>query len=242
MKHTNKKIFTGIVSMIGAFAFALPVFAATTASLSPSAVTVATGQRFNVAVSIDPEGTKNYAEKVQVDYPAALLQVVSFTPGGSWVSLPQSGYDSIDNTNGVLIKTAGYPGGISSPTGFGTILFTAKKAGSGTIIIDGTSIAFISTGQIALSGTGSAFTVTSAVVSPAASASPSGASASLAPVTSVNGQAVASSTTLNSQVAAANAAVPQGGGSFWTWFVIIVLIIFVIVASSYALIERKNKK
>ncbi len=228
--NTKKIIFAGVITTLGVFAVALPAFAATTASFVPTPIKVATGQQFNVVVMVNPQGVKNYAEKVEVDYPANLLQVISFTPGNSWMTLQQPGYDSINNNTGVMIKTAGYPTGFSSQTLFGTILFTAKKAGSGTIAIDNQSIAFKAGAQTTtLTGTPAPFTISVATV-PAASTTP----AALAPVSTVNGQAIATATTpaglastANSQLAAA--AANAGGVAYWVWILLVIAIILVIV-------------
>ena len=216
--------------------------AATTASFTPAQVNVATGQQFNMAVMVSPSCMKDYAEKVEVDYPADTLEVASFTIGNGGMALEKPGYDSIDNANGVLVKTAGYASGISSPTMFGTILFTAKKAGSGTITIGSQSVAFQASGQSAIAGAGASFTVSSAVVAP--NKSPA---TTLAPVSSVNGQVfVATDTpsamaaTANAQVAAANTAA-QGSGNVWIWILIIVVILIIIGYVVYASRKNKNK-
>ncbi len=146
--------------------FALPAFAATTASLTPASLKIASGQQFNVVVAVNPQGFINDVEKVEVDYPSNLLQVSSFTLGSNWMALTEPGYDLTDNMNGILIKTAGYPKGISAQTVFGTISFTARKAGSGTITIGSQSLAFDTNGQSAITGSGTEFTVSAAAVAP----------------------------------------------------------------------------
>ena len=221
------------MTIFGTLAFSVPAFAATTASLTPVQVKVTTGQQFNIVVMVSPQGTKDYAEKIEIDYPADTLQVTSFTLGNGAMALSQSGYDSTDNVNGVLVKTAGYSGGISSPTMFGTILFTAKKSGSGTIAIGSQSSSFQSSGQTAITGTGASFAVSAVTVAP--STAPT---TNLAPVSSVNGQVIAAATTTatststttadntvsNSQLAAVSASVPTGSGSVWIWVAIIALL------------------
>lgn len=152
------------ISIIGALMFASPLFAATTVSLSPATINVTPGQKFNVVVTVNPSGTNNYAEKIELNYPKEVLEVNSFTFANKWIPLTQSGYDS--NTDGVLIKTAGYPAGINGSTVFGTVSFTAKKAGTGTIKIGTSSLAFEASAQTAITGVGASFTIASAVVTP----------------------------------------------------------------------------
>ncbi len=73
---------------------------------------------------------------MELRYPADLMEVKSFAFANGWLALVQPGYDLSDKTNGVLIKTAGYPGGVSSPVAFGTASFLAKKSGNGTITLN----------------------------------------------------------------------------------------------------------
>ena len=150
----------------GALLFALPTLAATTASLSPSTITVVPGQKFTVIISVNPQGTANYAEKIEVVYPPETLAVDSFTFANNWMALAQPGYDVTDSTMGVLIRTAGYPAGFASTTTFGTISFSAKKAGSGTITIGNSSLAFEVNSQTPITGNSVAVTITTPVVAP----------------------------------------------------------------------------
>ena len=142
-----------MVGVLGLTIWSMPVLAATNILFSPPSITVKQGQTFVLTASINPQGIKNYTVKLELNYPAELLEVKSFTFGNTWMPLSQSGYDSIDNTKGILIKTAGYPGGLSSTASFGTVSFLAKKAGSGTITIGNNSLALDSTNKNVLSGT-----------------------------------------------------------------------------------------
>ena len=114
-------------------ALATPALAATTFLLIPSNIDLAKGEDFTLEVIVNSEDIKNYTVKVELEYPSDLLEIKSFTFGSSWMILSQPGYDLIDNENGFLIKTAGYPGGFSEPVTFGTVLFLAKKTGNGII-------------------------------------------------------------------------------------------------------------
>lgn len=120
--------------------FTAPAWASTTLSFAPTKITVEAGTNYNLKLVVNPHGVKNYTAKAEVKYPADLIEVKSFTFGSGWMALAQSGYDLIDNTRGVLIKTAGYPGGVSDSTAFGTISFLAKKTGSGVISIGDKSL------------------------------------------------------------------------------------------------------
>ena len=143
----KKTIFTVLLAGLVALVLTTPVLAATTVSLSPASVNVVEGRSFVLTVKIDPQSVKNYTAKVELTYPADLLRVNSFTFGTSWMPVSQPGYDSIDNINGILIKTAGYPGGVSSQATFGTISFFAKKTGIGIIKLGSNSLALNATNQ-----------------------------------------------------------------------------------------------
>jgi cobalamin biosynthesis Mg chelatase CobN len=200
---------------LGAILFALPALATTTASITPTDVKI--------------------AEQVKINYPADLLQVTSFNIGSSWMSLTQPGYDSIDNVNGVLTKTAGYAGGITSQTPFGTITFTAMKSGSGAITIGNGSQAFQKSGQTAMIGTGASVVVTAATVVPNVSPKvtpKASVTNDLTPVTTINGEVVsttpaqaAAAAVSASQVAAVNASGTSFSGYTWFWILLIIVIL-----------------
>jgi len=136
----KKSIFIIILGILEITILAMSVLAATTLSLSPLSIGVKQGQSFKVVVKVDPQGIKNYTAKIQIQYPAELLEVRAFTLGDGWMILSQPGYDLVDNTKGILIKTAGYPGGVSELITFSTVLFSAKKTGEGIIKIGGDSV------------------------------------------------------------------------------------------------------
>ena len=237
----KKSAITGIITALGIMAFAIPAFAATAVTLSPSSLKVSAGQSFNVVVNVTPNGTKDYAEKIEVDYPSDTLEVSSFTLGNSGMALNQTGYDVTDNANGVLIKTAGYTSGVSSQTLFGTIMFRATKAGSGVIKIGGQSMAFQAGGQSAITGSDATFTVGAATVAPKAVSD----TTTLVPVTTINGQLASSSASTtaelmnasNTDLTAAGAAA-SSGGSIWIWIIALVVILVIV----WLLVRNGKKK
>lgn len=147
----NKTILLISLVILGGMFLTGSVLAATTLSFSPASVSVTQGESFNLAITINPQGVKNYTVKVELDYPADLLEVKSFNFSQGWMALSQSGYDLIDNTNGILIKTAGYPGGTPISANFGTVSFSAKKSGSGVIKLSSNSMALDAENQNVLS-------------------------------------------------------------------------------------------
>lgn len=147
------KILPAILLAAFSAAFlAVPALAATSASFSPASVNARAGQTFNLAIAVNPQGAKNYTVKAELNYPADLLEVKSFAFAPSWLALAQPGYDLTDNGKGVLIKTAGYPGGVSSAITFGTAVFRAKKSGNGVITLSNNSLALDANNQNVIAG------------------------------------------------------------------------------------------
>lgn len=136
----KKTLFAMLLGALGSMAIAVSVFAATEVFFTPATVvSVRQGQSFTLTIGISPQGIKNYTAKTELRYPADILEVKSFTFASGWSPLSQSGYDLVDNANGIMVKTAGYPGGVSSPVTFGTVSFVAKKSGNGTVSLGGNS-------------------------------------------------------------------------------------------------------
>ena len=168
-----KKIILLIISIIVLASFSFNVQAAANFSFSPGEISAKTGQNFNLSVSIDPQGVKIYTAKVEINFPADLLKPESFSFGPGWMPLSQTEYDLTDNANGILIKTAGYAGGIAGAANFGTITFSAKKEGSGIIKTGDSSMALNADSQNNLSGFSQISFLISKPATPAPSLSPS---------------------------------------------------------------------
>jgi len=135
-----KKITTIVaISILGLIGPSLSL-AANNISISPASGTYVEGATYVVSIFVDPLGGKIYTAKAELDFPADLLRVNSFTMNSSWTALNQPGYDLIDNVNGKLIKSGGFASGLSSKVLFGTVSFTSKKAGSATIKINSNSV------------------------------------------------------------------------------------------------------
>ena len=79
---------------------------------------------------------------IAFDETALTVQNITFTP--KWMPLSQEGYDSF--VNGQIIKTAGYPKGITQKTALLTFSVTKKTSGLGVIAIEGTSALYDANG------------------------------------------------------------------------------------------------
>ncbi len=142
----KKILFISLFSIMGAVVLPLSVLAATDFSFSPISIDVEPGDDFTVTISVEPEQAV-YTVKLELDFPAELLEVKSFAFEQGWIPLSQNEYNLVDNENGLLIKTAGYPGGLASALEFGTISFSAKEAGEGAISISNNSFVLDSENQ-----------------------------------------------------------------------------------------------
>ena len=234
--------------MLGIAVLATPVLAATIVSFSPANVSVSQGKTFNVAVAVNPQGVNNYTAKIQLDYPADVLEIKSFTLGSNWMALVQPGYDLIDNTNGVLIKTGGYPGGLSSSATFGTISFYAKKAGSGTIKVGSGALALDANNQNVLSGTPSVSVAVTAPVSapatPQAPATPETPVTPQQPTEQPITQPITQPVTQAPQpslLATMGVVLTLGTGSVWIGILVGLIILAIVVYVIYAAMQRKRK-
>ena len=111
---------------------------AATLNFSPASVSVEEGQTFSLAVSADAGAEKIVTVKAALAYPQEIVEPISFTFAESWFPLTQSGFDSMEN--GLVLKTAGFPGGFTGTREFGTLVFRAKRAGAATVSVSGDSL------------------------------------------------------------------------------------------------------
>lgn len=146
---TNLRKMSIVGILLGGGMLVAPLFAAakTAAILAPIEVHPNLGEQFSIVITIDPESTLVYAEKVVVAYPADALEIVSFDYGDSWTPLLKDGYENTNEAKGTLTRTAAFPGGFSDIKTFGTITFVAKKAVAGTIHIQKGSLSYTGEGQ-----------------------------------------------------------------------------------------------
>jgi hypothetical protein len=147
MKKYIKTIF---VSLLGIF-IAGNAIASTNITLTPSTRNVVEGQSFDLIVYANANGVKNGAVEVKIEFPADLLEITSFSQPGAWLLVRQAG-DLEDNINGVLLKSSIYTGGFSSDIVFGTVTFTAKKAGVATVSVASDCAAYDVSGKNVYSG------------------------------------------------------------------------------------------
>ncbi|MDR3571837.1 MAG: cohesin domain-containing protein [Candidatus Pacebacteria bacterium] len=231
------KLVTNLV--IGTL-FLVPSLAlAASIQLTPSTVTVVAGQTFTVTVTATPSGTPLYTSSANIQFNSNILSATAFSLAPTWIAVTQSGYDLMDNTNGTVIKTGGYPAGFSSPTVLGTLTFRAKQAGKATITVDGNSILLDGGSNNELSGSQGSVTVTvanaSAPTTPATQGTAqvpvpnnaivptSGSTTSATTATGTNQEAAAALVATSSQTAAVAEAF--NGVPAWVWWTLLAVIV-----------------
>ncbi len=125
-----------IMSLMFVLSLAMP-FAASAATfiVSPSSGSYSVGDTIVLTVSANPTGSTIYTAMLDARFSADTLEVASFTLNDSLLALKQSGYDALNNASGILTKTGGYTGGITSASSFGVIVLRAKAAGTGSFTV-----------------------------------------------------------------------------------------------------------
>lgn len=114
------------------FFLLLPLIShAATLTLFAGTVKVIAGESVSIAVGADAGDEKLVTVKAALSYPPELLEFVSFSFASEAFALSQPGYDSAGE--GVLVKTAGFPGGFTGIRPFGTAVFRTRSAGTAAI-------------------------------------------------------------------------------------------------------------
>lgn len=216
MKNASIKNIV-IASLIGLSVFIPGLAQAATFVISPDQA-YSVGDTMYIPVAVNPEGTTIYTASLNANFTPDTFTVKSFTINDAWLPLKQPGYDALDNNSGNLIKTGGYPGGISSLTNFGTITGKAMKAGAASFTVNANSIILDSNNANKLTGSRTiAFAIKPAVSRPVRIPVNSNVKSTTTQATSSNA---------NSNIAAAEATIPL---SLAIWILAAVIIIAGIV-------------
>lgn len=112
--------------------------------LSPNTQTVKTGAEFTLTVQVNPNGESLDTVRVNISFPAALLEVKGFKLGTLFPNaLPGN---SIDNSSGTVVQGAFSFDPVTKSGAFGTLTFRALSAGKATVAVTASSRA-ISDGE-----------------------------------------------------------------------------------------------
>jgi hypothetical protein len=241
----NKTILGNLLIVLGLL-FA-PLAFASTVDFLPATVNVEPGKTFTVEIYINPQSI-TYSSKVELKYPADLLQESSFVMNDSWIALKQSGYDVTDNVNGILLKSGGYPGGFASKTLFGTVTFSAVKAGSVAISVgSNTNIPNTSNVNTLTDSPSVIVSVVEPVIVQQQTATVTEKKSETTSTTKVGGQTTTSSTQEANQQATAEdglaeaqmaSLVSVSNQSTWGWLLAIATIVLV----GYVIYKKSKKK
>lgn len=173
-KKNKEKFFVSLVLLLSILVPQISL--ASAISLRSSTTKVEPTKTFTLSIYTDPKSVASYTMQANIKFPADLVSVESFTYNSAWLPLTPAGYDLIDNTNGKLIKTAGYPNGFSTETLLGTAVFKVKKAG--TVVISTEKESYIldidSTNTLNTYGSFSITASAPVVTPPPATTTPSG--------------------------------------------------------------------
>lgn len=258
------KTLAHIIIALAALTAAAPALASTV-TLAPATISVAAGQTVSMTVSVDTGQASAVTAKAVIAYPEDMLEAVSFSFAPVWIQLSQPGYDSM--AGGLVVKTAGYPGGFTGAKALGTLVFKAKKAGTAAVAVSGDSAVWGGQGGSTLSGAqgASAITITSgapaakpAQAAPPASHTASTASVEAAPAAEGLANAIgtssepaagpsatensASEKPIDKQPAAAAAADISGFSiAGWAWGILLGVIAAIGIALAYRRFSKRNK-
>lgn len=105
--------------------------------IAPASVSAAPGDSVSLSLIAEPASSNVVSVRAHVVFDPSVLEEESFTYAPGWLSVAESGYDSVENGQGSVIKTAGYPGGITGQTPFATITFRVKSPGESDIGLAG---------------------------------------------------------------------------------------------------------
>lgn len=141
-------------------------------TFAPAASGAREGELYTVPISIASPDAAVYTVKAVVRYAPDIFTAVSFSFGPGWLPLQQPGYDAMDTAQGLVIKTAGYPGGVTAPVLFGTLTLRARASGNGTISIGADAAALDADNQNRLTVLPPPLSVTVTAPAPGAAANP----------------------------------------------------------------------
>jgi hypothetical protein len=203
-------------------------------SLAPASVALSPGESVTLDLIADPQGATIASIRADIAFDPSLLQETSFAFLPGWLALVEPGYDSVDNTNGAVVKTAGYPGGVERPVRIATITLQARKAGQAAVVIAGDTQMLDGEGadQFAGGAGGAVITIAGSYSAKAAQDMPS-----VTPIHAAAQSAAASSTLATSSLAAAAALAPL---PFSTSSILLALACFALGALGAYLYTRRS--
>ena len=108
-------------------------------TLSPAALAASSSGEFSVAIvasAAAPIGTV----EARLSFDPGAFSAERFALASGWVAVDKPGLVLLDNRKGLVVETAGYPGGFSGTTTLGVLTFKAARAGRAAIAVAGASL------------------------------------------------------------------------------------------------------
>ncbi len=149
----KQKLGRGMILMLLFLSFTPIVYAAGTGTiaLEPTIKSVKAGELFDLAIRVSPNGESLDTVRVNLRFPADLLQVDHFTLGEQFPRISPG--VTVDNSAGTISEGGFNIDHLVSTSGiFGTVTFMAVKEGAATIAV-GDSSHLIANGDEKLAGT-----------------------------------------------------------------------------------------
>jgi len=224
-----------------ALTLALPVMAsAATFSFVPSTGSFAPGKTFSVVVYVNPSGGEEITTaKLSSLFSASGLEVISFTQAKDWIPLAVPGSNLIDNVNGKLIKTGGFPARVTASKQFGTLVLKAKSAGVATLSVEGDSMMLDSSNTNKfVSTSGASFTIVTPTLTPTPTNVPKTITSPTVTTEELTVDEEVTASTSQSQTAAA--ATAGGGASSNLWYYLITALVLLVAGGLYMAQKKKN--
>jgi len=105
------------------------------------------GEKINLTISVNPNGNNYDTIFTNLKFPSDLLELQNFKFGEQYSV--QSPDNTFDNSTGIMLHSAGIPGGSNANSIFGTASFLVKKNGEATITLNPES-EILSSGEVIL--------------------------------------------------------------------------------------------
>lgn len=138
MKNKQNKFKITFLGIILSYLLVVMPVSASTFVVSKEYVNVSEGDIVQVIIYASSSST-DYTFKSSINFSSDVLSFSDWQWEDNWIPLSVDDYDLVDNTSGKIIKTSGYPSGVSGEKEFGIVTFVAKKSGQATISFDDNS-------------------------------------------------------------------------------------------------------
>lgn len=118
--------------------FVLPYIAsAASFELDATTTSISVGESTTVTMSVSSDAASVYTAQAILSFDENVLEIENIVFSKGWIPLSQPGHN--EEIVGRIIKTAGFPGGVTSKTAFLTFSVRKVSSGVGVISVESTS-------------------------------------------------------------------------------------------------------